>query len=73
MSQTQTFHATGLTCGHCGHAVTEEVSAIDGVATAEVAVVNGGESTITVQAEREIGLDEVSAALAEAGDYQLVP
>ena len=25
------FEATGLTCGHCAHAVSEEIKALDGV------------------------------------------
>ena len=69
---TQTFRATGLTCGHCGNAVSEEVGALDGVREASVDVVNGGESLITVDADRELTSDEVRAALTEAGDYSLV-
>ena len=42
MSTTQRFQATGLTCGHCARAVSEELLALDGVLDAEVEVVNGG-------------------------------
>ena len=42
MSTTQRFQATGLTCGHCAKAVSEELMALDGVLDAEVEVVNGG-------------------------------
>ena len=34
-ASTQTFRATGLTCGHCAHAVTDELSALDGVDSVE--------------------------------------
>ena len=71
-STTQTFRATGLTCGHCAHAVSEELSAVPGVGAVEVEVVSGGESIVRVTTARELGLDEVTAALAEAGDYTLV-
>jgi copper chaperone len=69
---TQTFRATGLTCGHCARAVSEELSAVPGVEAVEVEVVSGGESVVRVAASREIAGDEVTAALSEAGDYTLV-
>ncbi|GAA4400008.1 hypothetical protein GCM10023168_08250 [Fodinibacter luteus] len=72
MASTQTFKATGLTCGHCAHAVGEELKALGGVDEVEVEVVSGGESTVTVTGGRELTSDEVTAALAEAGDYVLV-
>jgi copper chaperone len=69
---TQTFRATGLTCGHCARAVSEELIAVPGVEAVEVEVVSGGESVVRVAASREIAGDEVTAALSEAGDYTLV-
>ncbi|HYN67181.1 MAG TPA: heavy-metal-associated domain-containing protein [Ornithinibacter sp.] len=72
MSSTQRFQATGLTCGHCARAVSEELLALDGVLDAEVEVVNGGQSVVTVVAERDLTDAEVTAALVEAGDYVLV-
>jgi copper chaperone CopZ len=72
MSTTQRFEATGLTCGHCAHAVSEELKALEGVLDAEVEVVNGGTSSVTVVTERDLSDDEVAAALDEAGEYVLV-
>lgn len=72
MSTTQRFEATGLTCGHCARAVSDELLALDGVLDAEVEVVSGGASVVTVVAERDLTDDEVGAALDEAGDYVLV-
>jgi len=72
MSTTQRFAATGLTCGHCARAVSEELLALAGVLDAEVEVVDGGQSVVTVVAERQLSDDEVTAALVEAGDYVLV-
>ena len=72
MAATQRFQATGLTCGHCARAVSEELLALEGVREADVDVVEGGASLVTVVTERELAEDEVTAALSEAGDYQLV-
>jgi copper chaperone len=72
VATTQQFRATGLTCGHCAHAVTAELTALEGVDEVAVDVVDGGESLVTVRAERELADDEVAAALDEAGDYALV-
>lgn len=69
---TQDFRATGLTCGHCAHAVTEELTALDGVTDVSVEVVSGGESSVVVTSERPLTAQEVAAALDEAGGYALV-
>lgn len=70
---TQNFDVVGLTCGHCASAVTEELSALDGVSDVTVDLVAGGTSAVTVQASRELTPAEVAAALDEAGDYSLAP
>jgi copper chaperone CopZ len=72
MATTQRFGATGLTCGHCVHAVTDELTALDGVNDVEVELVEGGASVVTITGNRVVGDDELAAALAEAGDYHLV-
>ena len=72
MSTTLRFEATGLTCGHCARAVSQELMALDGVLDAEVDVVSGGASVVTVVTERDLRDDEVVAALDEAGEYVLV-
>lgn len=68
---TTTHGLTGLTCGHCVNAVTEEVSEIEGVTGVEVELVAGGTSTLTVTADREVPVDALGAAIDEAGDYRL--
>ena len=40
-TQQATYAVTGMTCGHCAAAVTEEVSAIQGVTSVEVSVETG--------------------------------
>ncbi len=68
---TQRFGATGLTCGHCVHAVTDELTAIDGVNEVAVELVEGGTSKVALVADRQISDEELAAALDEAGDYHL--
>ena len=68
---TQTYPVTGMTCGHCEHAVTSELKALDGVTDVAVALVAGGTSTVTVTSEAPLDESRVAAALDEAGDYRL--
>ncbi|MGW1029740.1 heavy-metal-associated domain-containing protein [Streptomyces sp. NPDC002577] len=65
---TTVYKVSGMTCGHCESAVSEELSALDGV-TAVKAVAASGEVTVTSAAllEEEV----VRAAVDEAG-YELV-
>jgi copper chaperone CopZ len=67
----QELKVQGMTCGHCAHAVTEEIGALEGVQSVSVDLVPDGVSTVTVEADGPLDTDRVRAALAEAGDYQL--
>jgi copper chaperone len=69
---TQTFPLTGLTCGHCVSAVTSEVAALPGVTDVHVDLVADGTSTVSVTAEEALTVQQLAAALDEAGDYRLV-
>ena len=66
-----TYAVTGMTCEHCVHAVTEELTRFGGVASVTVDLVPGGESTVTVTSDAPLPAETVSAALDEAGDYRL--
>jgi copper chaperone CopZ len=68
---TQTFHVTGMTCGHCVHAVTEEIQELGGVTDVAVDLVAGGTSTVEVTSSEPLTDQQVASALDEAGDYQL--
>jgi copper chaperone len=68
---TTTYAVTGMTCEHCVHAVTGELSGLDGVSRVEVDLVPGGESKVTVTSEAALTEQAVTAALDEAGDYAL--
>ncbi|HET7304242.1 MAG TPA: heavy-metal-associated domain-containing protein [Segeticoccus sp.] len=67
----KTYTVTGMTCGHCAHAVTEELSALPGVQEVQVDLVAGGDSAVTVTSEQELPRESVAGALDEAGDYRL--
>lgn len=60
------YIVTGMTCGHCVAAVTEEVQAIDGVQDVKVQL-EGGE--MVVVSEQQLPLEAIRAAVDEAGDY----
>ena len=64
-----TFTVTGMTCEHCRRAVTEEISAVDGVQSVSVDLASG---TVTVTAARPVDRADIAAAVDEAG-YALVP
>ncbi|HYZ53394.1 MAG TPA: heavy metal-associated domain-containing protein [Streptosporangiaceae bacterium] len=68
---TTTYAVTGMTCEHCVHAVTEELSGMEGVSQVDVDLAPGGESRVTVTSEAELPEQAVTAALDEAGDYRL--
>lgn len=69
MSVSTTYTVSGMTCGHCVGHVTEEVSAIPGVTEVKVVV----EGPMTVISDAAIDLAVIEAAVAEAGDYTVVP
>lgn len=68
---TETYHVTGMTCGHCVGAVTGELKDLDGVSAVVVDLNAGGASAVTVTSVAPLSPDQVSAALEEAGGYQL--
>jgi copper chaperone len=61
----------GMTCSHCVASVTEEVTAIDGVESVSVDLNAGGPSNVTVVSSKPIAVNDVRAAVTEAG-YELV-
>jgi copper chaperone CopZ len=68
---TSTYAVTGMTCGHCEHAVTSELKTLDGVTDVAVDLVAGGTSSVTVTSTQPLEETQVAAALDEAGDYHL--
>ena len=68
---TATYQVTGMTCGHCAHAVTGELKSLEGVSDVRVDLNPGGESAVTVASDAPLPAEVVAAALDEAGDYRL--
>jgi len=67
---TTTLHVTGMTCGHCVTAVTQELSALDGVQGVSVELVVGGTSSVVVTSQAPLPTTAVRSAVDEAG-YEL--
>ncbi|MEV6317079.1 heavy-metal-associated domain-containing protein [Streptomyces sp. NPDC051776] len=65
---TATYQVTGMSCGHCEGAVTEELSALEGVASVEAVAATG---LVTVVSAAPLPGEAVRAAVDEAG-YELV-
>jgi len=65
------YKVTGMTCEHCVNAVSSELNSLDGVSAVTVDLVPGGVSLVTVSSAAPLADDAVSAALDEAGDYQI--
>jgi len=68
MSDTATYTVTGMTCGHCVAAVTEELTKLPGVTNVDVALEGGH---VTIDSEQPLDDEAVRAAVDEAG-YELV-
>ena len=62
-----TYTVTGMTCGHCAQAVTDEIIALTGVDDVQVDVASGA---VTVTCADPLDVDAVRAAVDEAG-YEL--
>jgi copper chaperone len=67
MSTTTTVLVSGMTCGHCVKAVTEELRALDGVQDVSIDLVAGGTSTVTVTSQAPLDAAAVQGAVDEAG------
>ena len=61
---TTEFQVTGMTCSHCEHAVSSEVSQITGVDAVEVSAATG---RLVITSTEPIADEQVLAAVDEAG------
>jgi copper chaperone CopZ len=62
MSDDRTYTVTGMTCGHCSKAVTDEVLQVEGVRAVDVDLDSG---VLTVRGEADG--DAIRKAVDEAG------
>ncbi|MFK5584826.1 MULTISPECIES: heavy-metal-associated domain-containing protein [unclassified Serinicoccus] len=66
--QTTTITVSGMTCGHCTSAVTEELTALDGVGQVRIDnLVKGGDTEVAIDSTQPLDPDAVRAAVEEAG------
>jgi copper chaperone CopZ len=68
---TTTYKVTGMSCEHCVNAVTSELGSLGGVSAVTVGLVPDGVSLVTITSAEPLADDAISAALDEAGDYQI--
>ena len=66
---TASYLVSGMTCQHCVHAVTEEVSAVTGVSDVSVDLDSG---RLTVVSSAEVPFAAIATAVDEAG-YAVAP
>ena len=64
------YTVTGMTCGHCVAAVTQELTALPGVQGVSIDLLPGGDSAVTVTSAAPLAEPAVRAAVDEAG-YEL--
>jgi copper chaperone CopZ len=64
MPVTTQYSVTGMTCGHCVAAVTEEITALPGVQQVDVDLTSGA---VTVISDQPLPIASVSEAVDEAG------
>ncbi|MFE4517135.1 heavy-metal-associated domain-containing protein [Kitasatospora sp. NPDC056783] len=68
MSSTITYTVSGMSCGHCEKAISEEVSTLAGVTEVSADATAG---TVTITSAAPLDEEQVRAAIDEAG-YELV-
>lgn len=66
-TQTTRLSVSGMTCGHCTSAVTEELKEIDNVQEVRIDLVAGGDSPVEVDSVGDLDQDAVRVAVTEAG------
>jgi copper chaperone len=69
---TETVKVTGMTCDHCVHAVSGELSALPGVTAVDVDLRPGGVSAVRVTSDAPLDREAVARAVDEAG-YEVAP
>ena len=67
---TTTYSVSGMTCGHCVAAVTEELTKLPGVREVTIDLNAGGTSVVQVTSESVLEETAVREAVDEAG-YEL--
>lgn len=61
------LNVDGMTCEHCVRAVTDELTALDGVDEVSVALKPGATSRVVVRGTAPLSVDDARRAVEEAG------
>lgn len=61
------MNISGMTCGHCVSAVTEELEALEGVSGVDVELNKGGVSRAVITSAGPLEPEQIGEAVAEAG------
>lgn len=61
------LRVNGMTCDHCVHAVTEELSAVENITAVTVDLHAGATSVVHVSTDGPVDQQAVAAAIDEAG------
>ena len=61
---TERFQVPEVSCQHCVNAIAKEVSALPGVQRVQV---NLDDKTVSVEHSEQVGIDQIVAAINEAG------
>lgn len=64
---TTELRVEGMTCAHCVRAVTEELTALDGVDVVDVDLHEGGVSVVRIASTGAASENDLAAAIDEAG------
>ena len=72
MSQQQTFKVEGLHCQSCVRVVTTALGHLPTVHAVEVDLGTDGPSTVRVDADSDLTVEQIQAVLSEEGDYSVV-
>lgn len=67
MTVSRDYYVSGMSCAHCVHAVSEELTALDSVSAVEVDLHPGETSKVTVTSGAPLAEEDVAAAIDEAG------
>lgn len=67
----QTLAVDGLHCGGCVNTVRVALLELTGVRSVDVTLGTGVPSTVVIEADHALDLDDIQAALSDRGDFVL--
>ncbi len=68
----QTFAVAGLHCQSCVKTVSEALTALPAVSAVDIDLAPDGPSTVRVDADADLSVEQIQAALDDEGDFSVV-